>query len=112
MQSFQLFLESKEKDNSFKSFAKKRQEGAEKITNLAKSNGGVAKLTQYHFEIKLPSYQRAAKGNFDVKDAERRYRSLLGKIQSLTMTQKSFQEMLGELEVLGELILASKGRFV
>jgi len=40
------------------SFAKKRHEGAKKISDMAKEKGGVALLTHDHFRVKLPYYER------------------------------------------------------
>jgi len=45
-------------ENQLESFAKKRHEGAKKISDMAKEKGGVALLTHDHFRVKLPYYER------------------------------------------------------
>lgn len=101
--------EPKKKDE-FEDFAEARKAGAEKIIQNAKSKGGVAKLTMYHFEAKIPYYKNAEDGKFDLKKAQKEYRSIMSQAMNLTMSQKKFQELLGQAEVIGELILKSKGK--
>ena len=101
--------ESKKKDQ-FEDFAETRKAGAEKIIENARSKGGVAKLTVYHFEAKIPYYKNAEDGKFDLKKAEKEYKSIMAQAMNLTMSQKKFQELLGQAEVIGELILKSKGK--
>jgi len=98
------------KKNEMEEFAEKRKSGAEKIIQNARSKGGVAKLTMYHFEVKLPYYQDAENGKFDYKKAEKEYKSIMSQAMSLNMSQKKFQELLGQAEVIGELILKNKGK--
>jgi hypothetical protein len=51
-------------NTEFIEFAKKRLEGATKISDNAKAKGGDAMLTHYHFVVKLPYYEKASKGEF------------------------------------------------
>lgn len=101
--------EPKKKDE-FEEFAEKRQAGAEKIIENARAKGGVAKLTMYHFEVKIPFYKNASDGKFDFKKAEKEYKSIMSQAMNLNMSQKKFQELLGQAEVIGELILKNKGK--
>lgn len=93
----------------FVEFAKNRLKGAEKIAKDAKKKGGDALLTYHHFDVKLPFYEDATKGYFDVilckdklKDKIKEVGLLSGPIH---MEQIHFQRLLGEMEVLGELII-------
>lgn len=93
----------------FKEFASNRYEGAKKITNDAKKKGGDALLTYHHFEVKLPYYEDAKEGKFDplltrdkMKDKIQQIGLLIG---PLHIEQEHFQRLVGELEVLGELLI-------
>lgn len=93
-------------------FAEKRLKGATKIVDNAKEKGGVSMLTYHHFEVKLSYYEKAAKGELNMGDAEKEYKELLGKLYSSTKSdmdieQIAFQELVGKMEVLGELIIKS-----
>jgi hypothetical protein len=94
---------------SFKTFAEKRLAGAEKITNSAKEKGGPAMLTYHHFRVKLPYYKKATEGNFDVDEGKKEFKELLDKLckisKNVDMGQVEFQKLVGEIEVLGELII-------
>lgn len=99
-----------EKKPSFEEFAEKRFGGAEKITNNAKEKGGPALLTYHHFKVKLPYYEKASEGKFDLDKSKIEYKKLLDKLYSSTkdgmkIGQIAFQELVGKLEVLGELII-------
>ena len=97
---------------TFKEFAQKRHDGAEKIAENAKEKGGPAMLTYHHFVVKLPYYEKANEGKFDVEEGMKEYADLLeelkkaGKDVEIGMTE--FQKLVGKLEVLGELIIKSK----
>lgn len=100
----------KKDDMSIEDFSEKRLGGAEKIVDNAKEKGGVALLTYHHFEVKLPYYEKAAKGELDMDDAKKEYKDLLEKLYLATkgdmdIQQISFQELVGKIEVLGELII-------
>ena len=97
-------------DEKLESFAETRLGGAEKIADNAKEKGGAALLTYHHFEVKLEYYEKAAKGELDMDDAKKEYKDLLEKLYSATkgdmdIEQIDFQELLGKMEVLGELII-------
>jgi hypothetical protein len=99
-----LLFESKDKQETFETFADTREAGAEKISNNAKKKGGFALLTWHHFKVKLPYYKRAAAGKFDLDAAQKEFDATYKKI-STSMTQIEFQREVGRLEVLGELII-------
>jgi hypothetical protein len=99
-----LLFESKDKSETFETFADTRESGAEKIVNNAKKKGGLALLTWHHFKVKLPYYKKAAAGEFDLDEAKKEYDATYKKI-STSMTQIQFQREVGRLEVLGELII-------
>jgi hypothetical protein len=97
-------------DDKLESFAEVRLDGAEKIADNAKEKGGAALLTYHHFEVKLEYYEKAAKGELDMDDAKKEYKDLLEKLYLATkddmdIQQIAFQELLGKMEVLGELII-------
>ena len=99
------------KQNEFEVFAGKRYDGAEKIVNAAQEKGGPALLTRDHFKVKLPYYSKAKNGDFDASKAKKEYSELCSKLHSKdveSMDMKQFQELLGKIEVLGELIIESK----
>ena len=96
--------------DKLESFAETRLGGAEKIADNAKEKGGAALLTYHHFEVKLEYYEKAAKGDLDMGDAKKEYKDLLEKLYTATkgdmdIEQIAFQELLGKMEVLGELII-------
>ena len=105
-----LFEAGFPEDLSFEDFAKKRLEGATKISNDAKKKGGAALLSHHHFVVKLPHYQKAADGNFNLAEAQIELKNHLNELCSMTsdMDQIHFQELVGLIEVLGELIIKSK----
>ena len=110
MKLMNLLFESKDKPETFETFADTREAGAEKIVNNAKKKGGLSLLTWHHFKVKLPYYKRAAAGKFDLDAAKKEYDSTYKKI-STSMSQIEFQREVGRLEVLGELIIReSKGK--
>ena len=90
--------------NTFNDFADGRGEGAEKISNTAKEKGGDSLLTHHHFNVKLPYYEKAANGNFDLESAKKEFEETHSKI-NFNMNDIEFQEEMGRLEVLGELII-------
>ena len=104
MKLMNLLFESKDKQETFETFADTREAGAEKISDNAKKKGGLALLTWHHFKVKLPYYKKAAAGKFDLEEAKKEYDATYKKI-SISMTQIEFQREVGRLEVLGELII-------
>jgi len=96
--------------DGFEEFAETRMGGAEKISNNAHEKGGLALLTWHHFKVKLPYYKKAAEGKLDVEKMKKEYKELLEKLYKSTkgnmnITQIQFQELVGKIEVLGELII-------
>jgi hypothetical protein len=101
--------ETKE-EKDFEEFADTRMSGAEKIVDNAKEKGGLALLTWHHFKVKLPYYEKATKGKLDVAKAREEYITLLDQlykstIKDMAIEQVAFQELVGKIEVLGELII-------
>lgn len=95
-----------EKNNDYKVFTPfvlKRLSGAEAIAKSSKAKGGDAMLTYEHYNAKLPIY-KAARAKFDVDKAKDEFRKLQAKL-TYFMEQNDFQILMGELEVLGELII-------
>jgi hypothetical protein len=104
MKLINRLFESKDKPDTFETFADTREAGAAKIVNNAKTKGGLALLTWHHFKVKLPYYKRAAAGRFDLDKAKKEFDETYKRI-STSMTQIEFQREVGRLEVLGELII-------
>lgn len=99
--------------SEMKDFAVARHAGAEKITDGAKKKGGFALLTYDHFKVKLPYYKKAEKG-FDAAEAKKEYVRLCKELHSHmdnieSMDMKKFQQHLGKMEVLGELLIKHEG---
>jgi hypothetical protein len=99
-----------ETSSEFIEFAKTRMGGAKDISTSAKEKGGHAILTYHHFNVKLPYYEKAAAGKFNIDDANKELtnhtNTLLSSLDSLS--QEEFQKLVGIIEVLGELILKQK----
>lgn len=96
-------------------FADKRHDGAENIANNAKEKGGVALLTYNHFIVKLPYYEEAAKGKFNFKKMKKKYQELCSELHSYMekiekINQTKFQKLVGEIEVIGELLIKNEGK--
>jgi len=107
----------KEKENAtekaFEEFADTRLSGAEKITTSTKEKGGLALLTWHHYKVKLPYYEKAADGKLDLDKAREEYVTLLEQLykstnESMSIEQIAFQELVGKIEVLGELLIKHK----
>jgi hypothetical protein len=100
-------------EKAFVEFADTRGKGAEKIATTAEEKGGLALLTWHHFKVKLPYYEKALEGKLDLDKAKEEYKQHLEKLYNATkddvdMQQIAFQELVGKLEVLGELIIKHK----
>jgi hypothetical protein len=89
---------------NFDEFADKRLQGAEKITTDSKEKGGLSLLTYYHYNAKLPFYEEATKGGFDLQKAKDEFNKYYSEL-SYNMEQVQFQDIMGKMEVLGELII-------
>ena len=98
--------------NGFTEFASKRYDGAKKIADSAKEKGGPAMLTYHHFVVKLPYYEKAKNGEFNLMEAKIELKQFLHELCVLSgevkMEQIEFQKLVGKIEVLGELIIKSK----
>ncbi len=103
----------KEVKDTFEDFAETRGKGAAKIADNAHDKGGLALLTWHHFRVKEPYYKKAAEGKFDIEKGEEEYKELLEKLYKATskgvnIPQIRFQELVGKIEVLGELLIKHK----
>ena len=95
----------------FEEFSEHRLDGATTISKNAQEKGGDALLTYHHFKVKLPYYEQAVNGKFNPKRAEALYEDLVDESVAggLDFEQIEFQELMGKIEVLGELLIKSKG---
>ena len=104
-------VDSTENIIKFEEFAERRLDGATTISKNAQEKGGDALLTYHHFVVKLPFYEEATNGKFDTKRAQAHYEDLIDELidRGLDFEQIEFQEIMGKIEVLGELLIKSKG---
>lgn len=95
----------------FEEFAEHRLDGATTIAHNAEEKGGDALLTYHHFKVKLPFYEEATNGKFEPKKAKAHYKDLVEELynKGINFEQIEFQEIMGKIEVLGELLIKSKG---
>lgn len=108
-----LFETGSPKAENFETFASNRMSGAAKIADSAKEKGGDAMLTYHHFKVKLPYYKKAISGSFDFEKAEEELEEKLQELTkglsgSLKLSQIDFQKLMGEIEVIGELLIKHK----
>lgn len=110
--SEQIFLiyEQVKQQNKFEEFAEARGAGAAKIAKNAKAKGGPAMLTYHHFNVKLPYYEKASHGKFNIEQAKTKLKQLTQELNksvgaTVSMNQTEFQKKVGLIEVLGELII-------
>lgn len=97
---------AKKRQEEILDFLQKRREGARKIYNDTASKGGPAQLTAWHFKAKDRQYLdaiSAVKNNRPESYFKNQVNSLIGKIRAGKNKQKNFQELMGELEVWGEI---------
>jgi hypothetical protein len=94
----------------FEEFAEHRLDGATKITNSAEEKGGDALLTYHHFKVKLPFYEEVTDGKFNKNRTQAHYEDLVEELfnRGINFEQIEFQEIMGKIEVLGELLIKSK----
>tara|TARA_R110000851_G_scaffold267570_1_gene420044 strand:- start:516 stop:866 length:351 start_codon:yes stop_codon:yes gene_type:complete len=112
-QSIKKILRESISEKEMEDFAEGRGKGAEKITDSAKEKGGDSMLTYHHFKVKLPYYDKAADGKFDKDKSMKEYKRLLEKLYTSTnegmdIKPVEFQELMGKIEVLGELMLENR----
>jgi hypothetical protein len=114
MKSFFEYLNENIKlTENFNVFSANRLKGATDITVKAEKKGGDALLTYHHFVVKLPYYESAVKGQLNLTDARAELQLLMNELITrttgdITIGQVEFQELVGKIEVLGELIIKSK----
>jgi len=102
--------EELEAQESLETFSSNRLAGATKIAQGAKEKGGDALLTYHHFKVKLPYYTQGVDGDLDFMQIENEYKGKLNELykatkNSMNIEQVPFQELVGEIEVLGELLI-------
>lgn len=111
--NFDLVLEKIKKemgvDEKFDEFLIKRKAGAEKLTASAKAKGGYSKLTEIHFAAKEKPYNDCLK--WENKEGKEKHfkakaEELYKKLADLdSLTQREFQDLMGQLEVYGEVYI-------
>ena len=102
--------EELEDAESLETFSGNRLAGATKIAQGAKEKGGDALLTYHHFVVKLPYYKQGVDGDLDFTQIESEYKKKLNALytatkSSMNIGQIEFQKLVGEIEVLGELLI-------
>jgi hypothetical protein len=99
------------KDNNVtpeqKEFVEKRAAGAHKIQVTAAAKGpGPAQLTAMHFKAKEIPYKECLKSLGNQAFIESKAEECLRKLKNWKrLTQKEFQEVMGRLEVYGEIYI-------
>lgn len=104
---------SESTNDELSDFATKRGAGAEKISDGAKKKGGVALLTHHHFRVKKSYYDKVSGGVFDFGVMKKEYIRLCSELHSYMkniedMDQIEFQELVGKIEVVGELLIQKR----
>ena len=97
----------------FEEFSEHRLDGATTISNNAKEKGGDALLTHHHFVVKLPFYEEATDGKFNPTRAQAHFEDLMDELidktsNGINLEQIEFQELVGKIEALGELLIKSR----
>ena len=105
-----IYNEAKKQSEDPVVFLKNRKAGAAESAKKAKEKGGDALLTYHHFKVKLPFYEEATNGKFNNKKAKVHYDNLVEELfnRGINFEQIEFQEILGKIEVIGELLIKSK----
>lgn len=115
--SFNQFLSeevaSTKTAENFEAFSDNRLKGASVIATNAEEKGGDAMLTFHHFNVKLPYYEKAKNGEMNIDEAKQEYKDLLEKLylatkDDMAIEQIAFQELVGKIEVVGELLIKTK----
>jgi len=104
-----LIFEAK-KPETFEKFAGNRLAGAIKIAETTKAKGGDSLLTYQHYKVKLPYYKKAAAGKFNIEEAKSELKKLHTYLHAIidkfeAKDQTPFQQVMGKIEVVGELII-------
>lgn len=105
--------EDLENTETLQEFSKNRLASATKIAMSAKEKGGDALLTYHHFKVKLPYYEKSAKGKLAMEKLKKEYDNLLTDLYESTRNTMNiapikFQELVGKIEVVGELLIRMK----
>lgn len=89
-------------------FLEARRDGAARIHNQSARRSGVSRLTAKHFSSKLPVYDRIikmVKKDKDLRPLKKEYQTTLSKLRKNIRQPMKFQQLTGELEVLGEVLI-------
>ena len=108
-----ILKEAIEPETDLNKFAEQRGKATQETVDKTKEKGGLAMLSHNHFKVKLPYYKKAAAGKFDMEKSREEYVTLLDKLYKSTLEemkidQKTFQELVGKIEVVGELCIRNK----
>jgi hypothetical protein len=94
------------KDSKDQEFFEKRAAGAKKIQKAAQEKGGPSMLTSYHFKAKEKPYKDCINNLSDLAFSKAHAEDCLSQLKDWhKMTQKEFQEVMGRLEVFGEVYI-------
>lgn len=90
----------------FLKFIDKRKQGAAKIAETSKKNGGYALPSYYHFNAKAKPYAECRERHDDIEYFEKKGDEIYKKLKNWKkMSQREFQEQTGKLEVYGEVYI-------
>lgn len=93
-------------------FAENRMAGASDIAKKAKEKGGNAMLTFHHFDVKLPYYKEVAENKWTKEQWEKKFSEKMQELEyglKSGISQIDFQKVVGEIEVIGEILIENKG---
>ena len=105
------FEQTKQVDKDLLKFIADRMSAAQKIVTQSARRSGTARLTTKHFRTKVSLYrevEQMVKKHKPLKDLKSRYLSVLSKLRKTPRNDIKFQELTGQLEVLGEILIKSK----
>lgn len=105
MHTFNEYVNEKTSNNI--KFCEDRKKGATKIANEAKAKGGIAELTYWHFTAKIPEYDaciKAIKENKPTSYFQQQETRLIHQLSGIR-NQRKFQEIMGKVEVWGEVFI-------
>ena len=106
---FEKALQANTKDVKEHEFFEKRAAGAKKIQKAAQEKGGPSMLTSYHFKAKEKPYKECLERLSNPDYAKAHADNCLDQLQDWhKMTQKEFQEVMGRLEVYGEVFIKTR----
>lgn len=103
---FESTMGAATKNDKQEEFFERRASGAKKIQKAAQAKGGPSILTAYHFRAKEKPYKECLARLNDPSYAEAHADNCLDQLKDWKkMTQKEFQEVMGRLEVYGEVFI-------